>query len=370
MNNNTTRLKSLLAPFFIILLVVITIMSCSKEETFTARTSCTIDTDLVSFSSLSCNTATSIDLIAGQTINAGKITLFNDGINLTVTFSTTGGWVLDETHLFAGDCAYIPLNSSCNPQFGLFPFNNTHSPSATSFTYQIPVTSLDSCFCFVAHASVSQVNTTGDIITSETAIGVGPNDLPGNRWGWFSVFCPDNCSPDSCLIEAGDFRTQTQGGWGAAPQGQNPGSYLHANFDNAFPNGITVGCNYTLTLSSAQAVTDFLPQGGGPLPLNTDYNNPDFSISTLAGNLVAVELALGFDTYDATFGASSGFLGDLVLSSGDFSGWSLSDLVSIGNQALGGCNVGYSLSSINDALANASQTFTDGDSYSGFLICP
>jgi len=41
----------------------------------------------------------------------------------------------------------------------------------------------------------------------------------------------------------------------------------------------------------------------------------------------------------------------------------------IGNQALGGCPVNYTLSSINDALSAISNTFVDGTGYSGYLIC-
>src|SRR4029079_4504484 len=38
-------------------------------------------------------------------------------------------------------------------------------------------------------------------------------------------------SPPGCT----GFRTQTQGGWGTDPTGNNPGVYLHANFAAAFP---------------------------------------------------------------------------------------------------------------------------------------
>src|SRR5215510_9913562 len=46
----------------------------------------------------------------------------------------------------------------------------------------------------------------------------------------------------SVVNECGQFRTQTQGGWGAPPAGNNPGAYLHAHFATAFPTGLTIGC--------------------------------------------------------------------------------------------------------------------------------
>ena len=60
-----------------------------------------------------------------------------------------------------------------------------HNPAVQSYTYVIPVASLDSCFCFIAHAAVSNP-VTGD---EETAIGNGDYDFPGNRWGWISTIC-------------------------------------------------------------------------------------------------------------------------------------------------------------------------------------
>ncbi len=105
--------------------------------------------------------------------------------------------------------------------------------------------------------------------------------------------------------------------------------------------------------------------------LSDSYVNPtDPLISTLAGNLLAVQLALDFDAYDPNFGASSGYLGDLVINQGDFQGWTVSELVALANDALGGCNTTYSLSAINDALSAISNNFVDGTSNQGFLDCP
>ena len=124
-------------------------------------------------------------------------------------------------------------------------------------------------------------------------------------------------------------------------------------------SGVTIGCGRNaITLTSAQAVTDFLPQGGGPLVLSDSYLNPtDPLISTLAGNLLAVQLALDFDAYDPNFGTSSGYLGDVInrVISGLDRFWA----VALANDALGGCNTTYSLSAINDALSAISNNFVD-----------
>ncbi|NJN77464.1 MAG: hypothetical protein HC803_03335 [Saprospiraceae bacterium] len=166
------------------------------------------------------------------------------------------------------------------------------------------------------------------------------------------------------------FRTQTQGGWGTNPSGNNPGTYSHANFANAFPNGLVVGCNKTLTLTSAQAVSDFLPSGGGPKALTSNTTNPTKKEGTLAGQVVALSLSVGFDNYDPNFASSSYSLKDLIIQSGTFTGWTVQQLLYEANQALGGCSSSYSLSALNDAVDAINNNYVDGTQNGGFLGCP
>ena len=53
---------------------------------------------------------------------------------------------------------------------------------------------------------------------------------------WYKVDLVVSCEEDC------EFRTQTQGGWGAPPNGNNPAKYLQNNFVSCFPNGVTIGC--------------------------------------------------------------------------------------------------------------------------------
>lgn len=82
----------------------------------------------------------------------------------------------------------------------------------------------------------------------------------------------------------------TKGGWGAEPNGHNPGALLHAWFDDLFPGGLTVG---DLTFDEAQDVTDFLPNGGTnvetqavALALNLAFGNAGLLNGTLEGVVV------------------------------------------------------------------------------------
>jgi hypothetical protein len=174
--------------------------------------------------------------------------------------------------------------------------------------------------------------------------------------------------------ECEGFRTQTQGGWGQCQQnGNNPGSYLFNNFAAAFPNGLTIGCTNTLSLSSAQAVCDFLPSGSTPVALPAgNMSDPGAAYTNvLAGQLVAATLNAGFDVYDPNFASNSDFtLGDLIIVSGPFMGWSVNDLLTEANNKIGGCTSAYSYSKINKALSMINQNYTDGAVDNGFLTCP
>lgn len=175
-----------------------------------------------------------------------------------------------------------------------------------------------------------------------------------------------NCETASC-----EFRTQTQGGFGADPHGNNSGVYVHANFAAAFPNGLVVGCTYTLTLDSAQDVTDFLPSGSTPSAMTASLVNPGGSYTNvLAGQVVTLALNIGFDNYDAGFGTSTAHLADLVIASGDFAGMTVQQLFDAANEFLGGCASPYSASDLNDAVTAINENFDDGTQNKGYLLCP
>lgn len=195
----------------------------------------------------------------------------------------------------------------------------------------------------------------------------------------------DNCDPSPQVsievlsiegintedCDPGQLRTQTIGGWGAPASGNNPGTYRDANFDAAFPNGLTIGCNNTLTLTSSQAVQDFLPAGGPStiLPLGSLIDpNGNYS-NTFASQLIGITLSLGFDAYDPDFGASDYALADVAFLSGPFAGLSLQQVVTIANEVIGGCSTEFGISDLNEALTQANENYVDGTQNHGNFGC-
>lgn len=167
------------------------------------------------------------------------------------------------------------------------------------------------------------------------------------------------------------YRTQTQGGWGSTPSGNNPGSYLHAHFAAAFPNGLEIGCNNKLRLTTAQAVTDFLPSGSSAsaLPSGTLTNPGSGYNNVLAGQLVAATLSITFDAYDTDFGSNASLLRDARIGSGTFQGWSVQQVIAEANRKIGGCTSAYSFSDLNAALSRINENFVDGNVTGSFLVC-
>ena len=100
-------------------------------------------TEQSGISYLTKGTLTSPDvftLYAGQDIDVGTVSVWNDSINLYVEYITTGGWKMCETHLYVG---------KTNPQIltsapGQFPYSEEHNPAVSTFTYTIPMNTIDS----------------------------------------------------------------------------------------------------------------------------------------------------------------------------------------------------------------------------------
>ncbi len=167
------------------------------------------------------------------------------------------------------------------------------------------------------------------------------------------------------------FTTYTMGGWGSIPHGNNPGSYLQENFNATFPSGLYIGCNNTLVLTSAQAISEFLPSGStaGALPYGKLFNPGNSYSNVLAGQLVAASLNVGFDAYDSTFSSDANSLGDLQIAFGIFQGWTVAQLLDSANNYIGGCGSTYTASQFNDALAQINENFDNGSVNLGYVDC-
>ncbi len=161
-------------------------------------------------------------------------------------------------------------------------------------------------------------------------------------------------------FEDGDYCTYTQGGWGAPPNGGNPGQILADNFDGLYGD-LVVGTGFTMTFESAPDVEAYLPAGGTPGALIGDVTNPTSTSAGVFGGQTTA-LRLNVDLNDA--GIIDGFEGtisSLVLTGtgGSLDGSTVAEILAVAEQALGGGGLpaSYSYAQINDLVDNLNNAF-------------
>ncbi len=141
-------------------------------------------------------------------------------------------------------------------------------------------------------------------------------------------------------------------------------------FSTVFPSGLVAGIGNSITLTSALAVENFLPQGGGPGPLILSYIDPlTTSSGVLGGQIVALKLNVMFNQA-GYLGANPVPLGNLVIKFGPFAGWTVNAFLNFAEQALGGGPLnGFTYSQINDAATAINENFDNGTVNNGYLDC-
>jgi hypothetical protein len=128
-------------------------------------------------------------LWAGKNINVGTATYgIDDNANFYVTYNTTAsGWTMSETHMYAGDKKFMPLNKPGSPKIGHFPNSGTHNPRISTKTYTVPLSTLPPCeepgFVVASHCVVRSPS--GQV---ETAWADGDFTFKDKNWGWFDIY--------------------------------------------------------------------------------------------------------------------------------------------------------------------------------------
>ena len=175
-------------------------------------------------------------------------------------------------------------------------------------------------------------------------------------------------TPEPCDLSG--YVTYTQGGWGS-PSNSRPGKLRDLYFNTVFPSGLVVGSNYTLTLTNAAAVMNFLPQGGTTGAFNMNYVDPiSTSAGVLGGQIVALKLNVMFNAA-GYLGTNPVLLGDLVIKTGPFTGWTVNQFLAFAEQAIGGGALnGYTFDQINETAMAINENFDNGNVNYGFLDCP
>ncbi|MFI5218291.1 MAG: hypothetical protein ACHQNT_02295 [Bacteroidia bacterium] len=343
-----------------ILMGITVFIACTKENLTTPSTGGSTGSAPISDNDrTACGKIIQKKFFNKNKVEVGVVTVWNDENLLYVEYNTFNGYLIDKGNLYVGECedlAQMMTEGNIDPS--LFPYETWDNVNGNHFVFTIDFAKkkLD-CVCIAAQAIVV------DALGNQLDVWAEGNQFTGEKFGMYFEYCIQVCCNGN--------RTQTQGGWGAVPQGGNPGTYLHAKFAGAFPGGLIVGCNKKITLTSAQAVTNFLPQGSTPKVLTQNYLNPtNDKITVLAGQVVALKLNITFDAYDVNFDANNVLLGNMVIASGPFVNWTVAQLLAEAEKKLGGCASPYTLSQLNDAADKINKNYDNGVADLGYLNCP
>ncbi|SHK21694.1 hypothetical protein SAMN02745975_03886 [Geosporobacter subterraneus DSM 17957] len=96
-------------------------------------------------------------LMAGQHHEAGVVEVDRNGNELTITYRTTGDWVLTELHLSVQNTLnQIPQNKSKNPQIGHFEHKHSFESGVTVHTTTVNVAGMSDPIYIAAHAVVKR----------------------------------------------------------------------------------------------------------------------------------------------------------------------------------------------------------------------
>lgn len=171
-------------------------------------------------------------------------------------------------------------------------------------------------------------------------------------------------APDASQACSGPFLAFTQGGWGSAPAGANPGAFLKANFGALTGGTLTIGVGRTLSFTSAAAVEAFLPAGGPPASLESSATNPTTSAAgVFAGQLVAAKLNVLKSDAGLNPAATDGRLRAVKFGTGDFAGRPIGEVIALAERVIGGevsaLPAGATISELSDALASVNEGFPD-----------
>jgi len=306
----------------------------------------------------------------------GTLSVSNDETNLFVTFSISNAdYKLQKTSLVLGTLAHVTAatNDAAWPKLpkGPYPpdYSTIHKPEVSSYSYTIPLANYEDCFNISAFGKLVKRDPVTKKVVDIQYLIVQSNTKTGTKkWSTYVEYCKQDCPPPP---DCGQLTTYTQGGYGN-DQGNGAGtSYMIANFDAAFPSGVTVGCagGYTMVMTNSGAIQTYLPSSSTPAVLTQNYTD-DGPNTVLGGQLLTLALSVGFDNYDADFGAGTQHLADMVIVSGDFAGKTVAEFLAIANDVFGGCSTDYTPDQINVAATAINENYDNGTVDKGYLTCP
>lgn len=168
---------------------------------------------------------------------------------------------------------------------------------------------------------------------------------------------------------AAPYTTWKHDQWGGSSSYPSAGWWLDTYFASVYPGGLVVGTGYSITLTSAAAVDTYLPRTGTSLMLTQNYVNPNASPGgELASQLTALHLNVDYSNAALTKPG----LGALHLKTGELMGWTVAQVLAVGEETLGGDRsnlpANVTLTELKDIVKKINENYEKGTNDRGYLI--
>jgi hypothetical protein len=304
---------------------------------------------------------TDVRSVTGQSL--GLLEIFNDSVNLYVSYSPPTGATLTAFQIYYGDPQALPRGADHAVDPSQFPLHSAGLQEVSERTVYMDWGDMPSCITVAAYFELQQ---NGKAITG--IAGWTPN--ADAQLG--VSYCRKSCNVVvlQCNLADGVVLPQTlpQDQW-ASPAATEPQGLLRSHFNRIFPQGISLGCNERLNYATADLALAALPSVGPALPLAPQGNAPARDGNMLAGELLSLTLMAQLDEVTLEFTPHSAPLKRLVVSTGAFEGWSVEEVIQEANIVLGGCTTNFSADQIYEVVREINLAFAAGGN-NQFLRCP
>lgn len=102
-----------------------------------------------------CGTTIISELMAGENLLVGNVTVSSDENNLYVTFTAVDEFMFSNTSFYFTTCDDLPVDKIAAPITNQPPLDESHSPKVSSYTYTVPLSRVPGCVCLVARAEIA-----------------------------------------------------------------------------------------------------------------------------------------------------------------------------------------------------------------------
>lgn len=296
----------------------------------------------------------------------GTFEIQNDSQYLWITFAPISGRPTANISLFVGAEGACPKLATGKMNYEAFPIQVPNHSLAMPWAVRVPLSQLEECILVAGRFEVKSVESVG--------VGeLGVDKASGAGQGLH--YCIQACAGSSRDCDLSDSarrpRTIRQSDWSDAGSSEVR-AWLQSNFSRLYPEGMVLGCEHTILVGAAGEVLESLPMDGPATSLSGSSKglNGQGKGNQLLGELICLELALKMNERPRGEKATVAALGQLVVGSGAFEGWTLEELRHEANSVLGACTSNYTATQIAEVLHAVNGSLSGGQAPGDVVRCP